>query len=146
MTFQTTPVDEPVRRVTYADIEGIEKWLLPMLLERWPNASVGGIQSGLHAALYDPKSCFVHTSKVVGLFQAEASVLDQRPAVVERFVRAQKVAKKETEQLYRFVLAWAKDIKAREMVVNNDNNIDISRVVTELELKAVVGPGITVTL
>jgi hypothetical protein len=119
-------VPRRVWRVTLADLEDINPWLFPKLLERYPNMNEGGVLHWFRAAISDRATLFIRSDKVVGMFEVRADVLEPRPQVVERFVRMKEPDNDEGLQLYLFAKEWAWATGVCRFDFNVDSDVGMS--------------------
>ena len=116
-----------VWRVTLADLEDINPWLFPRLLEKYPNMNEAGVLHWFRAAISDRSTLFIRSDKVVGMFEVHSDVLDTHPIVMERFVRKQDPeANEEGLALYLFAREWAWSAGCGLFYFNIDSDVGMS--------------------
>lgn len=116
----------PVWRVQEAEFNELQ-WLPQRLGKEYPNLSVDGLFSWMRAAINDRLTLFIRSTKIVGLFNAETTVLNPgHPTVRERWVRSSEKDNEEACLFYRYARDWAASIGAAEFVYDLDSDCSMT--------------------
>ena len=113
-----------LRNVTDRDLDQIVPWLLPSLQKDWPRLAEDNLRYWLRAAINDRTAKLCRTDLVVGLYFMQRDVLEPDGVVREKFFRHNKASADEQRMFYRDVREWARSIKARYLIVNEDSNCE----------------------
>jgi hypothetical protein len=125
---------ERVWRVQEPELPTLMPWLASRLMETWPRLSVEGLVAVMRDAIHRGDGLLIRSDRVCGLFHVKRTVLEPLfPTVEEQWVRSNGDAKEEASLLYRFAAAYAREIKASELVFNVDSDVPMDAVLADLD-------------
>lgn len=106
-----------VWRVAEPELGTLGDWLVTKLRRSWPNLNDGSILYWFRTCAAARDMLFVRTENVCALMQAQTSILEPLPLISEIFCESKEgVTHDECFALYRFVVEWGFQIKAREFM------------------------------
>lgn len=124
-TEKTEPSAYEHHRVFLPDLQKIGPWLLPRVMENYPDHTEGEIMTWLRGCCMSDIFLFVYTDHAVLLAQVQREALCRHPTVKEifAFCDGKDGDVDEAAYLYSVMYQWAKGIGADEIQLENCTDV-----------------------